>query len=62
MKKQDLSKLTEAELNQELLQLRKELFDLKLSLGSGEVKDLSQFGKIRKDIARCLTFLRQKQL
>ncbi len=62
MKKDDLKKLNEAEFNKELQQLRRELFDLKLSLGSGEVKDLSQFGKIRKDIARCLTFLRQKQL
>ncbi|MBD3272890.1 50S ribosomal protein L29 [Candidatus Dependentiae bacterium] len=60
MKKEDLKKLSESELQKELKQLRKELFDLKLSLDSGEVKDFSQFGKIRKNIARCLTFLKQK--
>ncbi|MBU4270039.1 50S ribosomal protein L29 [Candidatus Dependentiae bacterium] len=61
MNKEDLKKLSESELNKELMQLKKELFDLKFGLENGEVKDLSQFGKIRKDTARCLTFLKQKQ-
>ncbi|KKP22995.1 MAG: 50S ribosomal protein L29 [candidate division TM6 bacterium GW2011_GWF2_28_16] len=61
MKKEDLKKLSETEINKELKQLKKEIFDLRLSLDGGEVKDYSQFGKIRKNIARCLTFLRQKQ-
>ncbi len=60
MNKDDLKKLSDSETQKELNLLRKELFDLRLSLGSGEVKDFSQFGKIRKNIARCLTFLKQK--
>lgn len=61
MNKEELKKLSNSELQKEALQLKKELFDLRLSLNSGEVKDFSQFGKIRKNIARCLTFLEQKQ-
>lgn len=61
MNKEELKKLSNSELQKEVAQLRKELFDLRLSLDGGEVKDFSQFGKIRKNIARCLTFLKQKQ-
>ena len=61
MNKEELKKLSDSELQTEMAQLRKELFDLKLSLDGGEVKDFSQFGKIRKNIARCLTFLKQNQ-
>ena len=60
MKIEDLKKLSDSELQKELRQLKKELFDLRMNLGTGEVKDYSQFGKVRKDIARCLTFLKQK--
>jgi len=34
---------------------RRELFEMKLNLASGQVKDTSQFRKIRKKIARLLT-------
>lgn len=57
MKKDDLKKLSNSEIQKELKQLKKELFDLKMNIDSGEVKDFSQFGKIRKNIARCLTYL-----
>lgn len=60
MKKEDLKKLNNSEIQKELKQLKKELFDLKMNIDSGEVKDFSQFGKIRKNVARCLTFLKQK--
>lgn len=59
MNKEDLKKLSNSELQKELNQLKKEIFNLRLGLDSGEVKDFSQFGKIRKNIARCLTFLKQ---
>lgn len=42
-------------LQEELATCRKELFDLKLNAMAGQVKDVSQFKKLRKKIARLLT-------
>lgn len=40
---------------------RKELFNLKLNLATGQVKDVSQFKKLRQKIARALTQLRVQE-
>lgn len=37
---------------------RKELFTLKMNVVAGQVKDVSQFKKLRKKIARALTQIR----
>lgn len=42
-------------LNKEVADTRKELFNLKLTAGSGQVKDSSKFKKLRKKVARLLT-------
>ena len=47
-------------LKKEVESLRKELFNLKMNSIAGQVKDFSQFKKLRKNVARCLTFLNQK--
>ncbi len=41
----------------ELTSLRRELFNLKLSKTSGQIKDFSQFKKLRRKIAQYLTQL-----
>ena len=48
-------------LKQEVASLKKELFNLKLTKITGQLKDLSQFRKLRVQIARTLTYLNQKQ-
>jgi len=60
MEKKDLKKLDVAALKQEVESLKKELFNLNLSKITGQVKDISQFGKLRVQIARALTFLKQQ--
>ncbi len=60
MEKKDLKKLDTAALKQEVESLRKELFNLKLSKITGQVKDVSQFGKLKVQVARALTFLKQQ--
>ena len=60
-KKDELKKLDIESLNQEAIGLKKELFNLKLNINGGEVKDYSQFKKMRKNIARCLTLLNQNK-
>jgi ribosomal protein L29 len=59
VKKNELKKLDQNALKQELANTKKELFNLSLSFGSGEMKDYSQFKKLKVNMARCLTFLKQ---
>lgn len=61
MDKKELKNLDAEVLKQEISSLKKELFNLKLNKITGQVKDLSQFKKLRVQIARALTFLKQKQ-
>jgi len=58
--KKDLKKLDAVALKQEVEALKKELFNLKLNKITGQVKDVSQFGKLKVQIARALTFLKQQ--
>ncbi len=59
MDKKELKNLETEALKQEIISMKKELFNLKLSKITGQVKDLSQFKKLRAQIARGLTFLKQ---
>jgi len=57
-----LKQLDETQLKAETDKLRRELFTLKLAVISSPPKDYMQFHRIKKNIARALTYLRQKQL
>lgn len=59
--KDELTHMGEVELKEKLENLRREIFSLKLNASTTHVKDYSLFKKLRKDIARGLTALRQKQ-
>ncbi len=61
MKKEDFKKLDAKAIREDITKLKKELFDLRLNLVGGEVKDYSQFKKLRTNIARRLTFLGGKE-
>jgi len=49
-----------AELNKELLDLLKAQFSLRMQLATQQLSNSSQLGKVRKDIARVRTILREK--
>jgi large subunit ribosomal protein L29 len=51
-----------AELNDELLKMRKEQFALRLQRATGQAVKPDQFGKVRKNIARLKTIAREAQL
>jgi ribosomal protein L29 len=53
--KEDLKKMDAEALKAEAQSLRKELFNLKLGQLTGQVKDFSQFKKLRRQVARVLT-------
>ena len=50
-----------ADAQQELTELRRELFDLRLQMTRGQVSDVRQFARTRKDIARLLYKLHMAQ-
>jgi len=58
----ELRKQTDAELAEELMSLRKAQFSLRMQRATGQLARSDQFGKVRKDIARIKTILRERQL
>ena len=55
--REDLKNMDPAELNKKINALRRELFSLRLNAATAHVKDYSQFGKLRRQIARAETEL-----
>lgn len=55
MKAKEVHKLSEEELTIEVNRLRRKLFDMRTQAVTEKIEDVSQFRKIRKDIARLLT-------
>ena len=60
MKPSELRALTQEELKQKEQDLRKELFNLKFRLSTGEVENPKRINTLRKDIARALTIQTEK--
>ena len=60
MKAAEARDLTEDQLKDRLLQLKKEQFNLRFQRASGQLEKTSRIGEVRKDIARIKTVLRQK--
>jgi large subunit ribosomal protein L29 len=53
----DLRKKSVEELNEELVALRREQFNLRMQQATGEMTQVHQHGRVRKDIARVKTVL-----
>jgi large subunit ribosomal protein L29 len=61
MKTEDIRGLTPDQLTEQLLNLKKEQFNLRFSKATGQVEKTHRVGEVRKDIARLKTILRTKQ-
>ena len=48
------------ELKDELVELRKEEFGLRMKRGTGQLADTARFKKIRRDVARIKTILNEQ--
>jgi ribosomal protein L29 len=59
--KNELKNMNEQELVQHIENSRAQLFSLNLNSATTHIKDYSQYKKLRKSIARALTYLRQKR-
>ena len=53
----DLRSKSVEELNEELVALRREQFNLRMQQATGELAQVHQHGRVRKDIARVKTVL-----
>ena len=61
MKAADLLGKTADELNESLLGLKKEQFNLRFQQSRGQLEDTSQFRRIRRDIARIRTIMSDRR-
>jgi large subunit ribosomal protein L29 len=59
MEAKELRTKSKEELNDELLKLRKEQFALRMQRATGQQPKPDQFGKVRRNIARVKTVLRE---
>jgi large subunit ribosomal protein L29 len=60
MKASDLRAKNDADLEKELLDLRKAQFSLRMQVATQQLSNNSQIGKVRKDIARVKTIQRER--
>jgi len=59
MKASELRNKSVAELNEELVELRREQFNLRMQQATGQLNHNHEHGRVRKDIARVKTVLNQ---
>ncbi len=60
MKASELKKKTVVELQEELLSLVRALFGLRMQLATQQLSNHSQLSKVRRDIARVKTVMKEK--
>ncbi len=62
MKANKIKEMTTQELNEKVVELKNELFNLRFQLATGQLENPMQIKAIKKDIARVKTILRQKEI
>ena len=62
MNAKEVRKLNDEELSVEIERLRRKQFEMRSQSVTEKIEDTSQFGKIRKDVARLLTEQRARSL
>ena len=61
MKAADIRTMTPDQLNEELLKLKKERFNLRFQRATGQLENTARVRQVRRDIARIETIARQKR-
>ena len=62
MKATDLMEMTNEKLQVKHVSLKQELLNLRFKHKSGNLEDNSQIRTCRKDISKCMTIIRQREL
>ena len=61
MKAKEFASMTNEELEKKIGELKEELFNLRFRLATGQLDDVMQIQKVKRDIARAMTVQSQKQ-
>jgi large subunit ribosomal protein L29 len=61
-KASELRELNDIELANRLREAKEELFNLRFQLATGQLEDTSRLDVLRKDVARCRTLLREREI
>lgn len=62
MKARELKEMSEAELRQKEKEVTEQLFNLKFQHATGQLENTARLPRVRKDLARVKTVLREKVL
>ena len=62
MKANDIRKMTTAELEAKLMELKKDLFTLRMQHATNQLDNPTQIATVKKEIARIKTILRETEL
>ncbi|MDD2372021.1 MAG: 50S ribosomal protein L29 [Syntrophomonadaceae bacterium] len=62
MKANKVRELTDDELNRKVSDYKEELFNLRFQLATGQLDNPMRIRDVRKNIARCKTVLRQREI
>jgi large subunit ribosomal protein L29 len=60
--RQEMRRLGDSELLGRLGESRRELFNLRFQLATGQLDNSARIGVVKKDIARLSTFLREREI
>ena len=60
MKPKEVREMTAEQIGEEIMKLRREQFNLRMQAATGQGAKPDQHGKVRKDIARLKTILRER--
>jgi large subunit ribosomal protein L29 len=58
----ELRRLSDSELLGRLGEARRELFNLRFQLATGQLDNSARIGAVKKDVARLSTFLREREI
>ena len=61
MKANEVRDLEASELAKQINELRKEVFGLRFSNATGELEDTAGLGRAKRDLARLLTVIRERE-
>jgi len=62
MKGSELAELNDVELAARLRGFKEELFNLRFQHATGQLENTTRITEVRKDVARCETLLRQREI
>jgi large subunit ribosomal protein L29 len=62
VKASNMRELTDAELKQKVSNYKEELFNLRFQLATGQLDNPLRIRDVRKNIARCKTVLREREI